>query len=80
MAKAQSIEDFTSQPRLPSFAIPQRYDLILRPDLSSCKFTGAVRIAVDVVDDTRFLVLNAADFSVENGAVWFKNQISSKVR
>ncbi|WOK97019.1 hypothetical protein Cni_G05727 [Canna indica] len=78
MVEAQSVQGFKSQPRLPSFAFPQRYDLILRPDLSSCKFTGAVHIAVDIADETRFLVLNAADISIEGGAIWFKNPISGK--
>ncbi|RWV92546.1 hypothetical protein GW17_00045063 [Ensete ventricosum] len=79
MAEGQCIERFKSQPRLPGFAIPRRYDLFLRPDLSSCRFAGSVQIVVDVVDDTRFLILNAADLAIDGGSVWFRNPSSSKV-
>ncbi|URE48053.1 Puromycin-sensitive [Musa troglodytarum] len=78
MAEGQCIERFKSQPRLPGFAIPRRYDLFLRPDLSSCRFAGSAQIAVDVVDDTRFLILNAADLDIDGGSVWFRNPSSSK--
>ncbi|CAL9123593.1 unnamed protein product [Musa acuminata var. zebrina] len=78
MAEDQCIERFKSQPRLPGFAIPRRYDLFLRPDLSSCKFAGSAQIAVDVVDDTRFLILNAADLDIDGDSVWFRNPSSSK--
>ncbi|KAJ8480322.1 hypothetical protein OPV22_024049 [Ensete ventricosum] len=78
MAEGQCIERFKSQPRLPGFAIPRRYDLFLRPDLSSCRFAGSVQIVVDVVDDTRFLILNAADLAIDGGSVWFRNPSSSK--
>ncbi|XP_042002862.1 aminopeptidase M1-like isoform X1 [Salvia splendens] len=59
----QSYSQFRGQPRLPKFAIPKRYDLKLKPDLAACKFAGAVQISVDVVSDTKFLVLNAAELS-----------------
>lgn len=60
----QKYSQFRGQPRLPKFAIPKRYDLKLKPDLSACKFSGIVQISVDVVSDTKFLVLNAAELSV----------------
>ncbi|XP_042408364.1 aminopeptidase M1-like [Zingiber officinale] len=78
MASSQSIDLFKSQARLPKFAIPRRYDLFLRPDLSSCTFAGLAEIAVDVVGDTRFLVLNAADLSIDSGSVLFKSPSVSK--
>ncbi|KAK6119706.1 hypothetical protein DH2020_046552 [Rehmannia glutinosa] len=62
---------FKGQPRLPKFAIPKRYDLILKPDLTACKFSGAVQISVDVISDTKFLVLNAAELSVTPKSVTF---------
>lgn len=68
---------FKGQPRLPKFAVPKRYDLRLKPDLVACKFTGAVDISVDVVSDTKFIVLNAAELSVDPKSVLFKS--STKV-
>ncbi|KAK6161997.1 hypothetical protein DH2020_001838 [Rehmannia glutinosa] len=62
---------FKGQPRLPKFAIPKRYDLKLKPDLTACKFSGAVQISVDVISDTKFLVLNAAELSVTPKSVTF---------
>ncbi|KAL1552325.1 AP-1 complex subunit mu-1-like [Salvia divinorum] len=67
----QKYSQFRGQPRLPKFAIPKRYDLKLKPDLTACKFTGAVQISVDVVSDTKFLVLNAAELSVNSKSVNF---------
>ncbi|KAL4304418.1 hypothetical protein GQ457_10G001810 [Hibiscus cannabinus] len=73
------MEQFKKQPRLPKFAVPKRYDLRLKPDLSACKFTGSVSIDVDVVADTRFIVLNAAELSIDTGSVSFSPPNSSKV-
>ncbi|KAK1259012.1 hypothetical protein QJS04_geneDACA017960 [Acorus gramineus] len=72
------MDRFKGQARLPKFAIPKKYDLNLTPDLSSCTFTGSVQISIDVVDDTEFLVLNAADLSIHENSVWFKNQRSGQ--
>ncbi|CAI9784920.1 unnamed protein product [Fraxinus pennsylvanica] len=67
----QEFSQFKGQPRLPKFAIPNCYDLKLKPDLAACKFTGAVDISVDVVSVTKFLVLNAAELSVSPDSVNF---------
>ncbi|XP_042039402.1 aminopeptidase M1-like [Salvia splendens] len=67
----QNCSQFRGQPRLPKFAIPKRYDLKLKPDLAACKFAGAVQVSVDVVSDTKFLVLNAAELSVSANSVTF---------
>lgn len=69
--------EFKGQSRLPKFAIPKRYDLKLKPDLVTCKFAGAVEICLDVVSHTKFIVLNAAELSVDPKAVLFKS--SNKV-
>ncbi|KAJ4789146.1 Aminopeptidase M1 [Rhynchospora pubera] len=80
MALEQSVEQFKGKARLPDFVVPKVYDLFLKPDLSSsCKFAGAVQIAVDVVAATRFVVLNASDLAVEDGSVSFKAKSSSQV-
>ncbi|RWW01417.1 hypothetical protein GW17_00035544 [Ensete ventricosum] len=70
----QSVEEFKGRPRLPRFALPRQYDLTIALDLVRSTFSGAVEIAIDVVSSTRFLVLNAADLSVDNQSVWFRSQ------
>lgn len=73
----KNYDQFKGQPRLPKFVIPKRYDLRLTPDLITCKFAGAVQISLDVVTPTKFIVLNAAELSVDPKAVHFKS--SNKV-
>ncbi|KAB2072532.1 hypothetical protein E1A91_A07G022000v1 [Gossypium mustelinum] len=73
------MENFKGQPRLPKFAVPKRYDLQLKPDLSACKFAGSISIDVDIVAETRFIVLNAAELSINPGSVSFSPRNSSKV-
>eukprot|EP00268_Persea_americana_P036934 TRINITY_DN364_c0_g1_i1.p1 TRINITY_DN364_c0_g1~~TRINITY_DN364_c0_g1_i1.p1 ORF type:complete len:897 (+),score=171.49 TRINITY_DN364_c0_g1_i1:409-3099(+) len=75
----QSIDKFKGQPRLPKFAAPKRYDLKLKPDLSACKFIGTVEIELQITDQTKFIVLNAADLSVENSSVGFTPLQSKQV-
>ncbi|RRT34765.1 hypothetical protein B296_00046625 [Ensete ventricosum] len=65
----QSVEEFKGRPRLPRFALPRQYDLTIALDLVRSTFSGAVEIAIDVVSSTRFLVLNAADLSVDHQSV-----------
>ncbi|XP_024965643.1 aminopeptidase M1 isoform X1 [Cynara cardunculus var. scolymus] len=75
---AKKYDQFRCQPRLPKFAIPKRYDLKLKPDLSACKFLGAVEISLDIVADTKFIVLNAADLFVDCKSVRFQSANGSK--
>ncbi|PSR93603.1 Aminopeptidase [Actinidia chinensis var. chinensis] len=77
--KRKKYEQFVGQPRLPKFAVPKRYDITLKLDLVTCKFAGAVQISVDIVSDTNFIVLNAADLDVEPKSVRFKEESGSKV-
>uniref|UniRef100_A0A2N9HH88 Aminopeptidase n=1 Tax=Fagus sylvatica TaxID=28930 RepID=A0A2N9HH88_FAGSY len=69
------MELFKGQPRLPKFAVPKRYDIHLKPDLTTCKFSGSVSIDVNIVDDTRFIVLNAAELSVDTSSVSFSHPL-----
>ncbi|KAL2896979.1 Aminopeptidase M1 [Bienertia sinuspersici] len=73
-----SYADFKGKPRLPKFASPKRYDVRLKPDLISCKFNGFVSIDVDVVSNTKFLVLNAADLNVDPSSVSFTPKSTSQ--
>ncbi|GAU31295.1 hypothetical protein TSUD_315040 [Trifolium subterraneum] len=73
------MDQFKGQPRLPKFAIPNRYDIRLKPDLIACRFSGSVSVNLDIVTATNFIVLNAAELSVTNDSVSFTNRDSSKV-
>ncbi|KAK4580843.1 hypothetical protein RGQ29_024479 [Quercus rubra] len=64
-----SMEEFKGQPRLPKFAVPKRYDIRLKPNLTTCKFTGSVAIVLKIVADTSFIVLNAAELSIDTTSV-----------
>ncbi|XP_024180663.2 aminopeptidase M1 isoform X3 [Rosa chinensis] len=76
MEQKQGIEQFKGQARLPNFAIPKRYDLHLKLDLSACTFSGTVQINVSIVEETKFLVLNALELDVHQ--VWFTNSHGQK--
>ncbi|CAM8961662.1 unnamed protein product [Rhodiola kirilowii] len=65
------MDQFTGRARLPKFAVPNRYDLTLKPDLDACTFSGSVHIDLDIVSDTSFIVLNAADLTLVPGSVLF---------
>ncbi|KAF5452970.1 hypothetical protein F2P56_027919 [Juglans regia] len=60
-----SWEQFKGQTRLPKFAIPKRYDLFLKPDLSACTFSGTVQVSLDIIEGTKFLVLNALEIVIQ---------------
>lgn len=67
-------DEFKGMARLPGSVIPRRYDIRLKPDLSTCKFDGFVEIDVEILQETRHIVLNAADLSVscDGNSVWLK--------
>ena len=56
---------WTDPHRLPRFALPQRYDITITPDLPSASFTGNVTINVDVTEPGhRTLFLNAIELDI----------------
>uniref|UniRef100_A0A7N2LLT3 Aminopeptidase n=1 Tax=Quercus lobata TaxID=97700 RepID=A0A7N2LLT3_QUELO len=67
----QSIEQFKGQTRLPKFAIPTSYDLYLKLDLTACTFSGTVQVNLNIIEHTKFLVLNVLELDVHQ--VWFTN-------
>nr|XP_043619415.1 aminopeptidase M1 [Erigeron canadensis] len=71
MADNNKYEQFRCKPRLPKFATPKKYNLKLKPDLTACTFSGSVEISLDIVSDTRFIVLNAADLTIDPKSVRF---------
>lgn len=60
----QKIEQFKGRTRLPEFAVPKRYDLAIKLDLSASTFSGFVAIDVSINGPTKFLVLNALELVV----------------
>ena len=77
---SESIEQFKGQARLPKFAVPIRYNIWLKPDLNACKFAGSVAMELNIVADTSFIVLNAAELSVDTASVSFTHSSNSNVR
>ncbi|XP_065630862.1 aminopeptidase M1 [Quercus suber] len=75
----KSIEQFKGQARLPKFPVPIRYNIRLKPDLNACKFAESVAIELNIVADTSFIVLNAAELSVDTASVYFTHSSNSKV-
>ncbi|KAI4337166.1 hypothetical protein L6164_015613 [Bauhinia variegata] len=73
------MDRFKGQPRLPKFAVPKSYDIRLKPDLVHCRFAGSVAVNLDIVAATSFIVLNAAELSINGDFVSFTNRDSSKV-
>ncbi|XP_030944646.1 aminopeptidase M1-like isoform X2 [Quercus lobata] len=65
------MEQLKGQPRLPKFAVPKRYDIWLKPNLSTCKFAGSVAIELNIVADTSFIVLNVAELSIDTASLSF---------
>jgi puromycin-sensitive aminopeptidase len=51
--------------RLPRTVVPGRYDLTLAPDLAAATFDGSETIAVEVVEPTAAVVLNALDMEID---------------
>lgn len=73
------MDQFKGQTRLPKFAVPARYDLHLKLDLISCTFSGSLQINLRIVEETRFLVLNALELDI--GEVFFTpNSSPEKVK
>ncbi|XP_050285447.1 aminopeptidase M1-like isoform X5 [Quercus robur] len=69
MELKQSVEQFKGQTRLPKLAIPTSYDLCLKLDLIACTFSGTVQVNLNILEHTKYLVLNALELDVHK--VWF---------
>jgi puromycin-sensitive aminopeptidase len=55
--------------RLPRHVIPRHYRLTLEPDLTEFTFSGREVVAVEVVEATAAVVLNAAELAVDAAAI-----------
>ncbi|KAJ4959351.1 hypothetical protein NE237_026462 [Protea cynaroides] len=78
MRRRRAGSKFKGQVRLPKFAVPKRYDLKLKPDLSACTFAGSVEINLDIVQETQFLVLNALELVITE--VYFRDSHKREYR
>lgn len=50
--------------RLPRTALPRHYEVTLEPDLDAARFSGQVRIELDIAEATSEVVLNAAELDL----------------
>jgi puromycin-sensitive aminopeptidase len=55
--------------RLSKAVIPRRYEVELTPDLAAATFTGSVSIAVDVVEESASVTLNAIELDIRDCTV-----------
>ena len=55
--------------RLPRSVAPQRYELVLEPDLPAATFAGTVDIAVEVREPVREVVLNAIELELDEASI-----------
>jgi aminopeptidase N len=54
-----------TDPRLPSHVVPQRYELVLEPNIGAATFRGSVLIDIEVLEKTDEIVCNAADLEID---------------
>jgi puromycin-sensitive aminopeptidase len=55
--------------RLPTAVQPERYEITLTPDLEAFTFAGEETIAIDIVEPTSTIVMNAAELEVRTASV-----------
>jgi aminopeptidase N len=59
----------TAPVQLPSNAVPEHYDIFVRPDAKNLSFDASVRITVSVREPTLEIVLNAVDLQLEQAVL-----------
>lgn len=55
--------------RLPSDVVPLHYDLDLQPNLTTLKFTGSVKIVVNVTQVTKKIVLHSSGLNITKATI-----------
>lgn len=70
---------FQGKIRLPNSVAPSRYDLEWTPNLDTCKFDGKMTVNVNIVNETKYIVLNAADLTITDKSVWLRSKTTRQV-
>src|SRR5215510_12543642 len=52
--------------RLPTTVIPERYEIKLTPDLSAATFAGEEKVAIQIIEPVRQIVVNAAELEFQS--------------
>ncbi len=68
-AAPAGVQDVVDRNVLPGNVVPVHYDLAVTPDVPRMRFTGVVRIELDVLQATRTIELNAADLQFSQAAL-----------
>ncbi|XP_026574946.1 leucyl-cystinyl aminopeptidase isoform X2 [Pseudonaja textilis] len=50
--------------RLPEFVVPNHYDIVLQPNLTTMRFTGFVQITVEVLQVTTHVILHSSKLNI----------------
>ncbi|XP_037536391.1 endoplasmic reticulum aminopeptidase 2 [Nematolebias whitei] len=58
-----------SRLRLPRYIVPLHYHLLLHPNLTTLHFTGTVRIQIDVLNNTNWVVLHSKGLQISKATV-----------
>ncbi|XP_066509894.1 endoplasmic reticulum aminopeptidase 2-like isoform X1 [Hoplias malabaricus] len=58
-----------SKLRLPNYIIPIHYHLLIHPNLTTLRFTGSVKIEIDVVNNTNWVVLHSKNLEITSANV-----------
>jgi len=64
-SESHQIQDY----RLPKNVKPRRYDIRLEPDLKAFTFKGDESVAIEVIDSTAEIVLNALELEIDSATV-----------
>ena len=64
--KKKPVRKNTKSVRLPSYVLPERYTLALKPDLQSCTFSGTETIHLSLLKETKEITLHSKDLDIEN--------------
>ncbi|XP_023658852.1 endoplasmic reticulum aminopeptidase 2 [Paramormyrops kingsleyae] len=58
-----------SKLRLPNYVIPIQYHMLIHPNLTTLRFSGSVRIEIDVKNDTNWIVLHSKNLTIKTATI-----------